>query len=37
MPVALILITLVVVLIDLRRHDGMPASERYRQKFMRDC
>ena len=37
MPIALVLMTLIIVLIDLRRRDGMPASERYRQKFMKDC
>jgi len=35
MPVVLVFITLIVVLIDLRRRGGMPASELYRQKFMR--
>ena len=37
MPIALALMTLIIVLIDLRKRNGLPPSEKYRLKFMRDC
>jgi len=38
MPIALLIATLIVILVDtIRDSNGLPSSERYRQKFMRDC
>jgi len=37
MPVAIALITFILIILDFRRPYGMPLSELYRQKFMRDC
>jgi len=41
MPIDLVVISIVVFLVDVIRnpnsYEHMPASERYRQKFMRDC
>jgi len=37
MPVVIALIVLVLIILDFRRPYGMPLSELYRQKFMKDC
>jgi len=41
MPIALLIISMMIVLVDVIRNpdlfEHMPASERYRQKFMNDC
>jgi len=37
MPLALLIVTAIVVLWDLRKSNGLPLSEKYRLKFMRDC
>lgn len=37
MPILIVLITAVVVFFGWNGKDGMPASEKYRQKFMKDC
>jgi len=36
MPVLLVVLTLIVVALGWDRRDGMPASEKYRQKFIHD-
>lgn len=35
MPIALLIIVLLMIMLDLRRSNGLPPSERYRQRFMR--
>jgi len=36
MPVLLVVLTLIVVALGWNSKDGMPASEKYRQKFIDD-